>query len=107
FAKGKLLLAEKEAVTLPATAIVMRDGFNYVMQVDSAHHIKQAKVDLGTRQGNIIEVLNLPDENGDYVQSGGAFLTDGDLVTVVTAVSEPSKTDALGANRDAPSGASK
>lgn len=82
FAKGKLLLAESEAVTLPATAIVMRDGFSYVMQVDATQHIKQAKVQLGARQGALVEVLNLPDENGDYVQSGGAFLAEGDLVRV-------------------------
>lgn len=83
FAKGKLLLAESEAVTLPASAIVMRDGFAYVMQVDNTQHIKQGKVQLGTRQSDLVEVQNLPDENGDYVLSGGAFLADGDLVNVV------------------------
>ncbi len=97
FAKGKLLLTESEAITLPATAIVMRDGFSYVMQVDATQHIKQAKIQLGTRQDELVEVLNLPDENGDYVQSGGAFLSDGDLVNVVKG--------APGANMDAPSGA--
>jgi RND family efflux transporter MFP subunit len=102
FAKGKLLLAANEATTLPATAIVMRDGFAYVMQVDASKdirqaHIKQIKVQLGTREGELVEVLGLPAQDGDYVQSGGAFLADGDLVNVVK--------DAMKANMDAPSGA--
>ncbi len=82
FAKGKLLLAKNEAVTLPASAIVMRDGFAYVMQVDASKRIRQAKVMLGTRQDRLVEVLNLPEESGDYVQSGGAFLAEGDWVNV-------------------------
>jgi HlyD family secretion protein len=82
FAKGKLLLTESEGMTLPASAIVMRDGFSYVMQVDDTQHIKQVKVNLGSRQDQLIEVLDLPALDGDYVVSGGAFLADGDLVRV-------------------------
>ncbi|MDP3608261.1 MAG: efflux RND transporter periplasmic adaptor subunit [Methylophilus sp.] len=82
FAKGKLLLTESEGATLPASAIVMRDGFSYVMQVDDTQHIKQVKVNLGSRQEQLIEVLDLPILDGDYVVSGGAFLADGDLVRV-------------------------
>jgi len=82
FAKGKLLLTESEGATLPASAIVMRDGFSYVMQVDDTQHIKQVKVNLGSRQDQLIEVLDLPILDGDYVVSGGAFLADGDLVRV-------------------------
>ena len=99
FAKGKLLLTEGEAVTLPASAIVMRDGFSYVMQVDATQHIKQAKVTLGARQDSLIEVLDLPAGDGDYVRSGGAFLSEGDLVRV--------ESTSLQANRDAASGASQ
>jgi HlyD family secretion protein len=98
FAKGKLLLAESDATTLPASAIVMRDGFSYVMQVDATQHIKQAKVTLGARQDSLIEVLDLPAADGDYVSSGGAFLAEGDLVRV-ESVLQP--------NRDADSGASR
>lgn len=82
FAKGKLLLTESEGATLPASAIVMRDGFSYVMQVDDTQHIKQVKVNLGSRQDQLIEVLDLPTLDGDYVVSGGAFLADGDVVRV-------------------------
>lgn len=99
FAKGQLLLTESEGVTLPASAIVMRDGFSYVMQVDNKQYIKQIKVNLGTRQDTLIEVLDLPAVDGSYVNAGGAFLKDGDLVRVESAELE--------VNQNANSGESK
>jgi len=85
FARGEFTLADSDALTLPNSAIVMRDGFAYVMQVMPNQTVKQVKVTLGRRSGNAVEVLDLQSPEGDYVNSGGAFLVDGDLVKVVAA----------------------
>lgn len=88
FARGVFSLESSPAITLPNSAIVMRDGFAYVMQVNpsnglNTYKVKQVKVTLGRRNGNAVEVLDLQDKKADYVNSGGAFLVDGDPVKVV------------------------
>jgi HlyD family secretion protein len=94
YARGKFVLANTQALTLPASAIVIKDGFSYVMQVVDAtasvdgkalpgKRVKQIKVETGRRSGDVVEVLNLEDSDANYVASGGAFLADGDVVRVV------------------------
>jgi HlyD family secretion protein len=98
YARGKFVLANTAALTLPASAIVIKDGFSYVMQVEdslassdvkspakslASKRVKQIKVETGRRSGDVVEVLNLEDGDASYVGSGGAFLADGDLVRVV------------------------
>lgn len=86
FAKGEIQLAAAETYALPYSAIVMRDGFNYLMQIDDSQHIQQIKVSLGNREGNLVEVVGLADAHAHYVASGGAFLSDGDLVRIADVV---------------------
>lgn len=105
YAKGVFILENTEAYTLPADAIVLRDGFSYVMQIvrksnlknDNAQasqqitQIKQIKVETGRRSGALVELLdseNLAIQNllnQQFVASGGAFLADGDTVRVVAS----------------------
>ena len=82
FAHGNFVLGEKQSLTLPNDAIVMRDGFAYVMQVE-ANKIKQTKVQLGQRTGERVELITFDAPEADIVESGGAFLADGDSVKVV------------------------
>jgi len=89
FARGDFFLGEAQSLTLPNDAIVMRDGFSYVMQVEQdptskkTSKIKQIKVHVGQRTGNRVELLNFDTPDADIVESGGAFLADGDSVQVV------------------------
>lgn len=92
YARGSFHLSQNKALTLPANAIVLRDGFAYVMQVRSDHKIKKIKVKLGRRSADRIEIASLnnddlKDLNADFVSAGGAFLADGDLVRVVPNIS--------------------
>ena len=83
FARGTFEIGTKEVLTLPAAAIVMKDGFAYVMQVATDGRVKQLKIQTGERAGANVEVMGLDATiNSDFVASGGAFLADGDLVTV-------------------------
>ena len=88
YARGSFHLSQNKALTLPANAIVLREGFAYVMQVNADHRVKKIKVRLGRRSTDRIEITalkdgDLNDLNADFVSAGGAFLADGDLVRVV------------------------
>lgn len=83
FARGTFDIGTKKVLTLPAAAIVMKDGFAYVMQVGAKNRVKQVKIQTGERAGTNVEVIGLDAAiNSDFVASGGAFLAEGDLVTV-------------------------
>jgi HlyD family secretion protein len=81
FARGSFDIGSKDVLTLPASAIVMKDGFAYVMQVATDGRVKQLKIQTGERAGTDVEVIGV-DSNSDFVASGGAFLADGDMVSI-------------------------
>ncbi|WP_137920739.1 efflux RND transporter periplasmic adaptor subunit [Hydrogenophaga sp. 2FB] len=83
FARGSFDLGQSEALTVPAQAIVVRDGSNYVFVVDDQAKVSQRKVRTGRRVEDRVEVLEgLKPEESVGVQGAG-FLNDGDLVKVV------------------------
>ncbi len=83
FARGTFDIGTKDVLTLPASAIVMKDGFAYVMLVGTDGRVKQLKIQTGGREGTNVEVAGLDAAtNSNFVASGGAFLADGDLVAV-------------------------
>src|SRR3546814_17649674 len=49
YLSGRFTLATRKALTLPASALVLRDGNGYVMQVDAQTHAPKPKVDRGRR----------------------------------------------------------
>jgi hypothetical protein len=55
------------------------------MRVGDDGHVSAVKVDTGRRSGDAIEILGAVDAAARFVRSGGAFITDGDLVRVTAA----------------------
>ncbi len=92
FAKGDFALGQSNTLSIPQQALVLRDGFNYVFVVIakdglakvSQAKVSQAKVQTGRRVGNLVEILNGLTADQNIVASGGSFLSDNDLVKVVT-----------------------
>src|SRR3546814_17996886 len=82
YLSGRFTLATRKALTLPASAIVLRDGNSYVMQVDAQHHAHQPKVDSGRRREGAIELLTALAPDAPFVKSGRAFLSHGDPVRI-------------------------
>ena len=83
FARGTFNIGTKEVLTLPATAVVLKDGFAYVMLVNADKRVQQVKIQTGEREGAIVEVIEMDAAiNNEFVASGGAFLADGDLVAI-------------------------
>ena len=94
FVKGEFDLGEKPALTIPQTALLLRDGFAYVFIVGNNNRVTQQKVTAGRRLADRVEILDLP-ANVKLVASGTGFLTDGDLVTVAKDIPDTPLTKQL------------
>ena len=87
FVRGYFETGEETALTLPQSAVLLRDGFSYVLRIgpgtDSGAKVIQTKVTVGRRAGNRIEITGGLDPAERVVESGGSFLGDGDLVRLI------------------------
>jgi len=91
FARGEFELGSSQALTLLQSAVLVRDGFSYVMRVGPDNKISQRKVQTGRTLGDQVEILAGLTADDRLVASGVSFLTEGDLVRVVNASATPSK----------------
>ena len=87
FARGAFGLGEQAALSLPQEAVALRDGFAYVFRVAEPAaeqtRVSRAKVQLGRRADNRVEILSGLNAEDTVVSAGAAFLADGDVVRVV------------------------
>ena len=83
FARGEFELARRPALSLPQTAVVQREGFAYVFHLEGEDRVAQAKVTLGRRVGERVEIVAGLDATARVVAAGAGFLADGDVVKVV------------------------
>lgn len=81
FARGDFVLGESAALTLPQSAVLLRDGFSYVFRIDGAK-VRQQKVQVGRREGDRVEIRAGLTAGAAVVESGVGFLADGDTVRV-------------------------
>ena len=85
YLNGTIVSGTSQALTVPMSSVVMRDGRQYVFAVGADNKVVQTSVKSGRRNGADVEVLDgLPVEQA-IVVSGGGFLQDGDLVRVPAA----------------------
>jgi RND family efflux transporter MFP subunit len=88
FARGSFELGKTSALTLPQSAVLQREGFSYAYRVGVDGRVAQAKVEVGRRIGDRVEILSGLPPDVRVVASGVGFLSDGDLVRVVAASKE-------------------
>ena len=89
FARGEFETGSSSGLTLPQSAVLLRDGFSYVFKLGADNKVVKAKVGVGRRVGDRIEVTAGLDANSRVVASGGGFLADGDTVKVVDSLPKP------------------
>jgi RND family efflux transporter MFP subunit len=85
FARGEFAVGSSNAMTLPQTAVLLRDGFAYVFKLAADSKVAQTKVTVGRRVGDRIEISGGLDAGARVVAQGAGFLADGDTVKVVEA----------------------
>lgn len=83
FTEGRIVLGRDQALTVPAEAVLRRDGHAYVFVVDASARARLRRVEIGSASGGQIEVRSGLRKDESVVARGGGFLNDGDLVRVV------------------------
>jgi RND family efflux transporter MFP subunit len=83
FIPGTIQLGAAAGNTIPSTAIVRRDGYDYVFVVEN-NVVKLTKVTLGVNEASGVQLL-APADLKDIVKEGAGFLSDGDRVAVIAA----------------------
>lgn len=74
---------KRSLLSLPQSAVLQRGSMTFVLVVGADSHVHEREVKVGQRNGDRVEIKQglKPDE--PVVESGGAFLTEGDVVQVV------------------------
>ncbi len=92
FARGDFAVGEREGVTLPQSAVVLRDGFHWVFQIGNDNKVQQRKVGVGARistsAGERIEITGGLAQGARVVADGAGFLADGDVVRIAAAAAK-------------------
>ena len=83
FASGLIELGRSSGLTVPQTAVVVRDGFSYVYALGAQDKVAQVKVQTGRQVGDRLEIVSGLAPDARLVASGGAFLNHGDTVRVL------------------------
>lgn len=97
YQRGTFKLGSDAKSTIPVSAVVTQDGYDYVMQVKAVkdenrktiYRVSRVKVKLGERQGDRVVLLEPLQGEANIVRQGGSFLSDGDVVTIANP--EPAK----------------
>ncbi|MFC2522342.1 MAG: efflux RND transporter periplasmic adaptor subunit [Lautropia mirabilis] len=103
FAHGTFELGQSPGLTVPLDAVVSSDGFLHVYRLKPDNHVERVRVTTGRQAADRIEVMPARgeqlSESDRVVVEGAAFLSDADLVRVVsTPATEERSTDGSSAN---------
>jgi HlyD family secretion protein len=69
--------------SLPQSAVLQRGSMTYVLVVGADNKVQERAVTVGQRVGDHVQIKQGLKANEPVVESGGAFLTEGDFVRVV------------------------
>jgi HlyD family secretion protein len=81
-AKGEILLAAAEALAVPESAVLIRDGYPFVYVLGPGNIARQTRIEAGARQNGKVEVIAGIDAKARVVDTGAGFVKDGELVRV-------------------------
>ncbi|QLL64326.1 efflux RND transporter periplasmic adaptor subunit [Sinorhizobium mexicanum] len=82
YVTGSIELKTTSALTVPETAIVFRDGMSYVFTIGNDRRVRRVRAETGRHKNGEVEILSGINQSSRIVASGGAFLSDNDLVNV-------------------------
>jgi len=102
FARGEFDVGSASVLTLPQSAVQLREGFSYVFRIGPDNKVTQTKIEVGRRFGDRIEVTAGLAPEARVVAMGGGFLAEGDTVRVVDTPAAMSATAASAARATPP-----
>jgi HlyD family secretion protein len=85
FAKGTFDISggKRQLQSLPQPAVMQRGSTTYVLVVGADNHVHERAVTVGQRNGDRVQIKQGLKANEPVVETGGPFLTEGDVVQVV------------------------
>jgi multidrug efflux pump subunit AcrA (membrane-fusion protein) len=92
---GRILLGHSPAFVVPASSIVIRDGYSFIFEVTPGQvsRVAQQRVDVGRRNGTEVEILTGLKAGERVVAQGAGFLDEGDIVHEVRKPRESPQKD--------------
>lgn len=81
FVRGEVNVGNRQAVTVPSSALVTRNGESYVFALDGTKAVGCA-VKVGVRAEKFVEITEGLDKGRVVISKGARFLSDGDIVQV-------------------------
>jgi RND family efflux transporter MFP subunit len=85
FLEGRISTGSSAVPAVPASAVVLRDGFPVVFTVDDDNLVHMVRIEQGGKDAGHIEIRGGVDAGQRVVTQGAGFLADGDRVRVVPA----------------------
>jgi RND family efflux transporter MFP subunit len=83
FLRGYIEVGDTTSLTLPQSAVILRDGFHYVMQVGAQSVVSLKKIVIGRQVNDRVEIITGLSPAESVITSGLSFLNAGDKVRVV------------------------
>ncbi|MFZ5524023.1 MAG: efflux RND transporter periplasmic adaptor subunit [Pseudomonadota bacterium] len=85
FARGTFDISggKKTLHTLPQSAVMQRGSMTYVLVVGKDNRVHEQAVMIGQRNGDRVQIRQGLKTDEPVVESGGSFLTEGDVVQIV------------------------
>lgn len=84
YLEGRISTGTSAAAVVPATAVVLRDGFPVVFTVDAQRVAHLVRIERGGRDAGFVEVRSGVKPGDQVVAQGAGFLADSDKVRVVS-----------------------
>ena len=85
FVEGRIVTSAARALMVPASAIVQRDGYNYVFTIGDKNIAHRVRITTGASNQGQVEILSGLKAGAPVVSTGAGFLGEGDRVRVVPA----------------------
>ncbi len=82
YADGQINLGETEGLAVLHSAVVKRDGFNYLFVLQDKNTVQQRQVELGASNADMVQIVKGVNAGETVVSAGAGFLNDGDVVRV-------------------------
>lgn len=91
YVRGELATGTLQALVVPQSAVIARDGFHLLFIVDENLRVSQRQVKIGRLIGDRQEIVSGIQAGERFVANGGAFLSDGDTVQLAAPLTDAGK----------------
>jgi len=82
FASGTIEAGAQTVLAVPESALVLRDGHSYLFEIGDGNKVVRRAVTTGMHRDGLVAIADGLSAQARIATSGGAFLADGDAVSI-------------------------